>query len=191
LPDSSVYGPVLGPVQDFNLPGNWSTSRDRSQPVPSSAPAGTYSYNAYIGVYPDIVSAQDSFTFEKSGSDGVSGGFGEWTNNGDEFESGESVTDVSLPDQFIVYPPHPNPFNPTTVFRFDLPEAAQVTLEVFDVFGRRVGVGLPLRGLDPTRRYAPGTHEITFDGSRLPSGLYFYRLTLGSKSKSGKIILLK
>jgi hypothetical protein len=79
----------------------------------------------------------------------------------------------------------PNPFNPTTTFTFTLPEAAKVTLEVFDTSGRRVGVGL-----DPTRMDA-GTHEIIFDGSDLPSGVYLYHLQAGTNDISGKLILLK
>ena len=79
----------------------------------------------------------------------------------------------------------PNPFNPRTTIRYDLPEAAQVTLEVFDINGCRVGVGLA-----PTRLNA-GEQSLTFDGSGLPSGIYVYRLTAGELSASGKMVLLK
>ncbi len=83
----------------------------------------------------------------------------------------------------------PNPFNPATVIRFDLPQAAQVTLEVFDVNGRNVGAqhAMPLQDT----RYLAGSHEITFDGSGLPSGVYLYRLTAGKYAASGKMVLLK
>ncbi len=81
---------------------------------------------------------------------------------------------------------YPNPFNPTTVIRFDLPHAAKVKLDVFDVGGRRVGVDLA-----STRVYSPGAHEITFDGSGLPSGVYIYRLTAGEYTASGKMVLMK
>ncbi|MCX6639139.1 MAG: right-handed parallel beta-helix repeat-containing protein [bacterium] len=102
-----------------------------------------------------------------------------------------------IPNSFAVSPPYPNPFNPSTVIRFTLPVAAQVQLQVFDLSGRVVGVGL-----DPTRLqgarsaplqawYSVGTHEMTFDGSGLGSGVYIYRLQAGGFCASGKMVLLK
>ncbi|MCX6639003.1 MAG: T9SS type A sorting domain-containing protein [bacterium] len=78
----------------------------------------------------------------------------------------------------------PNPFNPTTTIRFSLPQAAMVSLEVFDIGGRCVGV----QHVEPLQ---PGTHEITFDGSALPSGVYLYRLQGGGEPVVGKMIILK
>ncbi|MCX6640363.1 MAG: M14 family zinc carboxypeptidase [bacterium] len=97
----------------------------------------------------------------------------------------------------------PNPFNPTTTFSFELRAASFVTLEVFDVNGRTVGA----HGMRPIvggvgsqgARHAPlqetwypaGSHEITFDGSGLPSGVYLYRLTAGENIANGKMVLMK
>ncbi len=92
----------------------------------------------------------------------------------------------SSPKEFSLAQNYPNPFNPITVIRFDLLEAARVTLDVFDINGRRVGVEL-----DQNRRYAPGAHEITFDASGLASGIYIYRLTAGEFTASGKMVLMK
>ncbi|MBU0519347.1 T9SS type A sorting domain-containing protein [bacterium] len=91
----------------------------------------------------------------------------------------------TLPSSFHIAC-YPNPFNPTTMITFDLPVASQVTLNVFDISGARVGVGLA-----PTRHYNPGTHAITFDGSNLSSGIYFYRLEAGENTAVGKMVLLK
>ncbi|MCX6639373.1 MAG: T9SS type A sorting domain-containing protein [bacterium] len=69
-----------------------------------------------------------------------------------------------------------------------MPQAAQVTLEVFDVNGRVVWV----QHVEPLQEWYPaGSHEIQFDGSGLPSGVYIYRLTAGATSTSGKMVLLK
>ncbi len=79
-----------------------------------------------------------------------------------------------------------NPFNPTTAISFDLSVASRVRFEVFDISGSRVGVGLA-----PTRKFEPGTHEITFNGSNLASGIYFYRIKAGDFSATGKMVLMK
>ena len=89
------------------------------------------------------------------------------------------------PSSFRLHPCHPNPFNSTTILTFDLPVASLVKLEVFDIKGQRVGVGLA-----PTR-YDAGTHQISFDGSSLPSGIYLARLIAGDFQQTQKLILLK
>jgi hypothetical protein len=64
LPNSSQYGPIIN-VSDFFAPASWSANRDRSQSLPGSAPAGMYTYDAYVGVYPDEIWDEDHFQFEK------------------------------------------------------------------------------------------------------------------------------
>jgi hypothetical protein len=84
---------------------------------------------------------------------------------------------------------YPNPFNQTTVLRFDLPQAAEVKLDVFDINGRLIRSD---RGRRSTAgNFFPGNHAITFDGSGLPSGVYIYRLKAGGYVTSGKMVLLK
>jgi len=68
LPNGSEYGPIIN-FQDFNAPGNWSGNRDRTQVVPPSAPAGNYTYDAYVGTYPSTVWAEDHFEFSKATDD--------------------------------------------------------------------------------------------------------------------------
>jgi hypothetical protein len=62
----------------------------------------------------------------------------------------------------------PNPFNPSTNISYQLPEAARVTLKVYDMLGREVA-----KLVD--REVVAGNHTATFDGSRLSSGIYFVR----------------
>ncbi len=106
-----------------------------------------------------------------------------WLHLGTPVEPADPAT---RPKAIKLHQNYPNPFNPTTVIRFNLPQAAKVQLDVFDVGGRRVGVDLA-----STRVYSPGAHEITFDGSGLPSGVYIYRLTAGEYTASGKMVLMK
>ncbi len=94
-----------------------------------------------------------------------------------------------LPTRLAVTGVYPNPFNPAAVIRFDLPQAAKVRLDVYDVNGRNVWAqhAAPLRDT----RYLSGSHEITFDGTGLPSGVYFYRLTAGDFTATGRMVLMK
>ncbi|TKJ40619.1 hypothetical protein CEE37_06545 [candidate division LCP-89 bacterium B3_LCP] len=101
-----------------------------------------------------------------------------------------------LPTEYLICQNYPNPFNPTTVISFSLPVASLVKLEVFDINGRNVGASLCAcpgshRGLPLQSWHPPGTHQITFNGSDLSSGIYIYRLTAGEFTASGKMLLLK
>lgn len=89
-----------------------------------------------------------------------------------------------LPKGFQLYQNYPNPFNPVTVIRFEVPKAERVSLIVYDVLGRKV------ENLMNTNITA-GYYEIPFDGSRLASGVYFYRLSTGSFTQVKKMVLLK
>ncbi len=90
----------------------------------------------------------------------------------------------ALPTGYALYHNYPNPFNPSTEIRFDLPQAAPVTLLVYDVTGRQVA-----RLFDAER--AAGTHALTFEATGLPSGVYIYRIQAGSFTRTRPMGLLK
>ena len=71
----------------------------------------------------------------------------------------------------------PNPFNPTTAISYELRAASFVTLKIYNIYGKLVTT--LVNGLREA-----GMHQVTFDGSGLPSGLYFYRLTAQSTEES-------
>ena len=79
---------------------------------------------------------------------------------------------------------YPNPFNPTTVIRFSLPQTDRVRLKVYDILGQQVAV------LTDGMMEA-GSHTVLFDGSTLPSGVYFARLEAGKSVQTEKLVLLK
>lgn len=78
----------------------------------------------------------------------------------------------------------PNPFNPTTRFSYDLPAGGHVTLRVYDALGRQVKTIV-----DGVR--SAGTHQVSFSGDRLASGVYFYELRAGGTREVRKMTLLK
>ena len=180
LPNGSIYGPVLGPV-NVNIGAGQTLSRLRTQIVPGAAPAGMYSYNAYAMVGADT--SADSFSFAKLGS-GAAGMAG-WSNYGQDLQSGlDATAQLPLPSEYSLQPNFPNPFNPMTTIRFALPEAAYVHLVIYDISGRKV------QTLADGWREA-GTHEVTFDGADLSSGIYVYRLQAEGFTASGKMVLMK
>lgn len=91
---------------------------------------------------------------------------------------------LSLPTQITLDANYPNPFNPVTTIRYELPQAAPVTLEVFDVLGQRVA-----KIVDATQ--SSGTHTATVDASGWASGVYVYALTVGSERLMRTMTLLK
>jgi hypothetical protein len=89
-----------------------------------------------------------------------------------------------LPSEFRLLQNYPNPFNPSTTIRYGLPNRSHATLTVFNTLGQQVTV------LENGEREA-GYHEVRFDGSRLASGVYLYRLQAGSFVQTRKLLLLK
>ncbi len=79
---------------------------------------------------------------------------------------------------------YPNPFNPSTSIPYSIPLLSHVTLEVFDVMGRKTAVLV-----DEQRQ--PGSYEVTFDATRLASGFYFYRITAADLSPGSRIVYSK
>jgi predicted outer membrane repeat protein len=90
----------------------------------------------------------------------------------------------SGPDEVVLYPAVPNPFNPITRIRYHLPREDFVKLAVFDVAGRLVEQ--LVAGVE-----GAGEHVAEWDAQGVSSGIYFYRLDLGSSTETRKMILLK
>jgi Tol biopolymer transport system component len=98
------------------------------------------------------------------------------------------VSGGPLPARFSLAQNLPNPFARTTTIRFELPRSEQVKLEVYDLFGRRIGTLA-------TGEYGAGYHAVEWDrrdrtGSPVPGGVYVYSLTAGSFRDQKKMVLL-
>jgi hypothetical protein len=96
-----------------------------------------------------------------------------------------------IPSAFALDQNFPNPFNPTTVIRYRLPggeggasTVRRVSLRVYDLLGREVA---DLVDADQ----GPGQYSVTFDATRLPSGIYLCRITAGRLSQTVKMTLTK
>ncbi|MCX6640705.1 MAG: T9SS type A sorting domain-containing protein [bacterium] len=184
LPNGNWYGPVVGPI-NRTFPGGASPNRNLTQYIPPNAPAGTYTYEGLVGIYPNTIWDWDSFTFTKAGIGLANDDWAEQlTWSGDCFDEYATTADATLPNAFSLGQNYPNPFNPTTTISFAIPQAERVLLNVYDLQGRLVST--LVNGLRDA-----GAHQVTFDASKLASGIYLYKITAGSYSDSQKMVLLK
>ncbi|MDZ7719349.1 MAG: T9SS type A sorting domain-containing protein [Balneolaceae bacterium] len=103
-----------------------------------------------------------------------------------DFTENFEDTFVELPDEFAVGPNYPNPFNPATTIPFELNSPTTVSLSVYDMMGRTISV------VTDQEPYNAGEHTLTFDASGLSSGIYIYRLELGTgESRTQKMSYIK
>lgn len=179
-PDGSEMGPYI--MVNVTLPAGATEGRNRVQNVPGTLPPGSYQYVLRWGVYPNRPWAEASIPFTKSSVAAAGPAVNDWTCSGEPFP-GEWSQTASIPSGLDLGA-SPNPFNPATTISFALPAAAHVTLKVYNSAGRMVAT------LVDGWRDA-GVQEVTFDGSKLASGVYLYTLTTGSQSLTGKMMLLK
>lgn len=91
----------------------------------------------------------------------------------------------NTPDKFLVKQNYPNPFGDKTTIKFGLPNKNRVTVEIFDILGRRV------RTLASDEVYPAGFHEIPWNPSQLASGVYLYRVRTQDKAITKKLTFIK
>jgi hypothetical protein len=95
-----------------------------------------------------------------------------------------SSQEVEVPREFVLWQNYPNPFNPSTTIQYDLPTRAHVFLAVFNTLGQQVAL------LQDGQQDA-GYHEVQFDGKGLSSGVYLYRIHVGSFTETRKLLLIR
>jgi hypothetical protein len=114
---------------------------------------------------------------------------------GDTSLVGINQISSEIPEIYSLSQNYPNPFNPTTIIRFAIPsyvksEMSNVKIFIYDVLGREVQTLV-------NENVSPGTYEVDFDGSNLPSGVYYYKLEVSDHSnplrvtETKKMVLIK
>ena len=94
------------------------------------------------------------------------------------------VEEQPVPKEFVLYPAYPNPFNPSTTIRFDLPAEGFITLSVYDITGKLVETLI-------NEVLQQGSHNIFWQPQNLPSGNYFVQLKSRNRTFTQKLTLLK
>jgi len=91
---------------------------------------------------------------------------------------------IGVPEKFSLEQNYPNPFNPSTNLEFGISDLEFVSLKVYNSLGKEVAT--LVNEIKPAGRY-----EVTFDGSNLSSGVYFYKIEAGSFSAVKRMILIR
>ncbi len=90
----------------------------------------------------------------------------------------------NYPDNFVLYQNFPNPFNPSTNIKFDIPEETDVSLKVFNLLGEKITTLL-------NETLKPGSYEVYWNAIGITSGIYYYKLESDKFNAARKLILLK
>ncbi|MCX6159676.1 MAG: YCF48-related protein [Ignavibacteriae bacterium] len=90
----------------------------------------------------------------------------------------------TFPNHFSLSQNYPNPFNPTTIINYQLSVSSIVSLKIYDITGKEISVLV-------NQKQPPGYYNVKFDGSNLPSGVYFYKIFTEDFSETKKMILIK
>ena len=101
-----------------------------------------------------------------------------------EFDSGLLSNDELMPKKYNLYNPYPNPFNPSTIISFFVPEYSHVSIQIFDLNGRLVSNVA-------NQYYVPGHHQINWSGEKFSSGLYLVKMVSEKFTDTQKIMLIK
>jgi hypothetical protein len=150
-----------------------------TQPSPTSVPGGNVRFGDYICIDYWKNKIVPVWTDERAGSYNM------------EIYTALINTSVGItpsvnnvPDKFELLQNYPNPFNPTTNIKYQIPNNSYVSLKVFDIIGKEITTLV-------NEKQSPGSYEVSFDGSNLPSGVYFYKLITGNYSETRKMVLIK
>jgi sugar lactone lactonase YvrE len=101
----------------------------------------------------------------------------------------QSSTDVGqlnikIPSNFNLYQNYPNPFNPTTIIKYDIPERSFTSIKSYNILGNEIKTLV-------NEEKPPGTYEVEFDATNLPSGIYVYRLEASDIVENKKMVVMK
>jgi len=103
--------------------------------------------------------------------------------------SDEQATNIhdelsGMPSHYSLRGNYPNPFNASTIIKYDLPVFSDVRIDIFDMLGRKVETWID-------ESQPAGYHQIVWDGSGQSSGVYFYKIQAGEYSQTRRMLLLK
>lgn len=106
-----------------------------------------------------------------------------WRRNFSELIGIKRISEF-IPDEFSLEQNYPNPFNPATKIKFTIAKKSEVNLKVYNILGEEIVVLV-------NERLNAGIYEVTFDGAKLSSGIYFYKIIADGFSETKRMVLVK
>jgi hypothetical protein len=196
---SNIFAGTYGVYRSTNNGGNWTAAGLSNRGVLSFSISGN---NIFAGTDSGVYLSTNNGTNWIDKNQGFNivpiiytlilsddliyaGSFGQsvWKRLLSEIQGVKQISGL-VPSSFSLERNYPNPFNPNTVIRYSLTGNRFVTLKVFDVLGKEVATLV-------NEKQSPGTYQVEFVGSNLPSGVYFYRIIAGDFTDTKGMILLK
>ncbi|GBE30190.1 LVIVD repeat protein [bacterium BMS3Bbin04] len=187
LPNGNIFTP-LWLIPDVHMgPNSVIVAENIVQSVPSFASPGLYGFRFIVGTYPINKWAWDQFGFEITATPATVSFDEGWTAYGCEEAFGvaaeEANSPAALPVEYSISSAYPNPFNPSTAISVNLPDAAELSVVVYNVTGQKVAELA-------NGQFNAGNHNLTFDASGMASGLYFVRATVPDQMDQVQKVML-
>ncbi len=155
--------------------------------VPQSAPLNLASGTGFkVGAYSTsagLFGKIDEFRLYKRALSSAEV-LGTWNVDLNPIQTGVTPVSAPVPKEFALLQNYPNPFNPVTNIKFQIPSAKYVKLAVYDMLGREVEVLV-------NENKPAGSYLVSFDASRLSSGVYFYKLITSDFTDVKKMVLIR
>ncbi len=101
-----------------------------------------------------------------------------------DYLTGLNSNQIDMPTVFKLYDNYPNPFNPTTTIRYDVPKNSFVKITIFDILGRLIGTPV-------NEQKSAGRYEYNWNASNYASGTYFYKMETDAYTNIKKMVLIK
>jgi hypothetical protein len=130
-------------------------------------------FDELVKTYPDYPLAEVANTVYRMTKDGY-----------EKPTEDEDKEGAVIPTKTKLFANYPNPFNLSTVIKYQLSDASQVSLKVYDIMGREVATLV-------NSFQNKGSYDVTFNANGLASGIYFYKLNAGGKQFINKMLLMK
>jgi hypothetical protein len=156
---------------------------------------GTGVFVPYMAVVDFMMLSGDTTTsfewtvFSHDGWDSTAAGNGPRSFSVDLSDYLSAINGAGIPDEFALYNNYPNPFNPITNIKYDIPEVADVRLEIYNIAGQRIRT--LVQG-----QHEPGRYKVQWAakndyGRPVASGMYIYRIRAGDFVSVKKLVLMK
>ena len=185
---STDNGHHWSPTENATDTYGWGSITDNGYPSEAMLEAGVHLANqatdASVGVFYQVMDPNVNTIPDNDGYED----YKNWVYVGiyeSDYEFGDvAVGEEMIPTAFTLKQNYPNPFNPITQIQYNVNEPGLVTLDLFDIRGAKVRTLI-------NKKQLAGSYELTFDGSQLASGVYFYTMASNGISKTRKLVLMK